>query len=274
MIAVFAYRLAYDGRAFHGFQRQPDAPTVEGALLEGLTELGVTDDGEPPRGYAAGGRTDAGVSATGQTVAFEAPDWLEPRVLSRALPAGVHVWARAEVPDTFHATHDAIYRRYTYHLWSDDLDEARVRRAIGALSGYHDFHNLTPDGTVTRRVVHLGVDRDDRWLVIAAQAPGFSRHLLRRIVAAAEAIGAGEAPLRRIGRLLSAEEISGHLNVGPAAPEPLVLRRVHYAGLDFAIDREADEAMRTWLEEIVIAASTRARQFATAGDLDRTLTGE
>lgn len=269
MIALFAYRLAYDGRSFHGFQRQPDVPTVEGALMKVLTDLGVVEAAETPPGYAAGGRTDAGVSATGQTVAFEAPDWLDPSVLSRALPDEVHVWSRAEAPPTFHATHDAVYRRYTYHLWAADLDEASVRRAIGTLSGYHDFHNLTPEETSTRRVVHLSVERDDRWLVISAIAPGFAHHLLRRIVAAVGAVGGGEAPLRRIGRLLSAEKIPGHLNVGPAAPEPLVLRRVHYDSIDFETDPEADEAMRAWLDEIVTAASTRARQFGDVRDQHR-----
>ncbi|MFC6730557.1 tRNA pseudouridine(38-40) synthase TruA, partial [Natronoarchaeum mannanilyticum] len=71
-----AYRIAYDGQPYRGFQRQPDVPTVEGEILDALDALSVLDDREVPEGYAAAGRTDAGVSALAQTVAFEAPDWL------------------------------------------------------------------------------------------------------------------------------------------------------------------------------------------------------
>ncbi|MFW6153106.1 MAG: tRNA pseudouridine(38-40) synthase TruA [Halobacteriota archaeon] len=263
VIVVFAFRLAYDGRGYHGFQRQPDVSTVEGSLLEALAALDVLErPTEVPPGYAAAGRTDAGVSAIRQTVAFEAPEWLEPRVLSRALPEDIHAWARAAVPPTFHATHDAVYRRYTYHLWAVDLDEARVRAAIDALDGYHDFHNLTPDETSTRRVVHLSVDRIDRWLVVTAQAPGFARLLVRRIVAVVRAVGAGEIEVGRIGRLLSEGAIAGHLDVAPAPPHPLVLRRVHYAGLEFRRDQVTLAAMRAWFDGVVSDAATRACQFA------------
>ncbi|MFC6736077.1 tRNA pseudouridine(38-40) synthase TruA, partial [Halolamina salina] len=48
-----AFRLAYDGREFYGFQRQPNVPTVEGRLLATLAEAGIVDDGETPPGYAA-----------------------------------------------------------------------------------------------------------------------------------------------------------------------------------------------------------------------------
>jgi tRNA pseudouridine(38-40) synthase len=78
-----AYRVAYDGRPFHGFQRQPDVATVEDALFDALRNLGVlADDAAKPAGYAAAGRTDAGVSAVAQTVAFEAPEWLTPTTAS------------------------------------------------------------------------------------------------------------------------------------------------------------------------------------------------
>ena len=94
-----AFRLAYDGRPFYGYQRQPRVPTVEGALLDALTDLDVVDDPTVvPERYAAAGRTDAGVSASAQTVAFVAPEWLTPAALSSALPATVRAWAHADVP--------------------------------------------------------------------------------------------------------------------------------------------------------------------------------
>jgi len=79
-----AFRVAYDGEPYRGFQRQPHGDTIEDALFEGLRALGVGFRDGSPAGYAAAGRTDAGVSARAQTVAFEAPDWLSPRARSTA----------------------------------------------------------------------------------------------------------------------------------------------------------------------------------------------
>ncbi|MFP4530124.1 MAG: tRNA pseudouridine synthase A, partial [Halodesulfurarchaeum sp.] len=118
-----AYRVAYDGRAYHGFQRQPQVPTVEDVLFSGLRDLGLEFADAPPE-YAAAGRTDRGVSALAQTLAFDAPDWLTPRAFTTQLPADVHVWASAAVPDDFHATHDAISRTYTYYLYAPEAKSA------------------------------------------------------------------------------------------------------------------------------------------------------
>src|SRR6056297_1923774 len=100
-----AFRVAYDGRPYHGFQRQPDVPTVENTLFDALAALGVADG--KPAGYAAAGRTDAGVSALAQTVAFACPDWLSPAALNSELPATIRAWASADAEPDFHATHHA-----------------------------------------------------------------------------------------------------------------------------------------------------------------------
>lgn len=73
-----AYRIATDGRGYHGFRRRAAVETVSDVILDALRELDHAGREEVPPGYAAGGRTDAGVSAVAQTVAFEAPDWLVP----------------------------------------------------------------------------------------------------------------------------------------------------------------------------------------------------
>jgi hypothetical protein len=57
---VRAFRLAYDGSGYRGFQRQPHGETVEDELFAALRELGVAFEGGSPVGYAAAGRTDAG----------------------------------------------------------------------------------------------------------------------------------------------------------------------------------------------------------------------
>lgn len=235
-----AFRVAYDGRPYHGFQRQPDVETVEDELLGALARLGVTDGGVP-EGYAAAGRTDAGVSALAQTVAFAAPAWLSPAAFNSELPAAVRAWASADVPAEFHATHDAGEREYVYYLYAPEADDERVRRAADALSGEHDFHNLTPDETGTVRDLVVDVAREDGFLVCTLCAGGFCRQLVRRVVGLLDEIGRGEAPPSKVDRVLGAAPLDGAAGVAPAPPTPLVLTAVEY-GLDFDVDPDARES--------------------------------
>jgi tRNA pseudouridine38-40 synthase len=266
---VRAFRLAYDGRPFYGFQRQPRVPTVEGALLDALAELDVTDDPTAtPPGYAAAGRTDAGVSARAQTVAFAAPEWLTPAALSGALPATVRAWASADVSAQFHATHDATRRAYVYHLHAPapTTDDTAVRAAADRLSGRHDFHNLTPDETGTERDVSLAVERDGDFLAVSAAADGFARQLVRRLASVLDAVGRGEGDAAWVDRLLSADAVDGPDGVGPAPPEPLVLADVRYEGVAFAVDPEAAANARAALGARRVAAQRADRALGTVVD--------
>ena len=259
-----AFRVAYDGRAYAGFQRQPHADTVEGTILSALSDHDIVDPGDGPThatppGYAAAGRTDAGVSAVAQTVAFAAPDWLTPRAFNGQLPGSVRVWAAADVPETFHATHDAVRRTYRYYLYApasnsaavagegmrasavDEraVDDAAVDDALARLSGTNDFHNLTSDDTGTVRDLRATATRADEFLVIEVTAGGFPRALVRRLVAAVAAVGRGTAEPTLLDRLLADEPVSGPYGVGPAPPDPLVLWDVDYDGVAFVVDDDA-----------------------------------
>ena len=254
-----AFRVAYDGRSFHGFQRQPDVATVEDAIFDALRELDVLDanDSKPP-GYAAAGRTDAGVSAVAQTVAFETPDWLTPRALNGELPTAVRAWAHADVREDFHPTHDAGSRTYTYHLHASDADIGRAREALSVLSDEHDFHNLTPDDRGTVRALDGEIARDGEFLIITLRAGGFPRQLVRRVVSLVRDVATGTA-FSKIDRVLSSESLSGPEGIGPAPAAPLVLTAVEYPALDFQVDEDAVAGARAVFEERRIEAATTAR---------------
>lgn len=265
-----AYRLAYDGADYHGFQRQPDVETVEGALLDALAALDVTADGAtPPPGYAAAGRTDAGVSALAQTVAFEAPSWLTPRVLDGALSDAVGAWAHAEVPADFHATHDAVERTYTYRRYCGDgaFDASAAEAALARLSGEHDFHNLTPDDTNTVRTLDASGHSRDPFFDITATADGFPRQLVRRIVSVVVAVGRGERDLADVDRLLASTPVDGPDGVAPAPPEGLVLRSVEYPGVTFSVDAEAAASVSTAFDRRRARLAEAAESLGAVADL-------
>lgn len=282
-----AFRVAYDGREYAGFQRQPHATTVEGVLLRALSDHGLIERGDgpthaTPRGYAAAGRTDAGVSAAAQTVAFAAPDWLTPRAFNATLPGSVRAWAAADVDDGFHATHHAVRRTYRYYLYAPGgedprsgrerpVDDDAVHEALDRLSGTHDFHNLTTDDRGTVRELLASATRRDDLLVVDVTADGFPRALVRRIVAVAERVGRGTVELDLIDRLLGTEPIPGEHGVGPAPAAPLVLWDVEYDGVEFTIDATAAEGAWTVFDDRHREAR---RAAATAGAIrDRLATG-
>ena len=242
-----AFRLAYDGTGYRGFQRQPHGETVEDAVFDALRDLGVEFDAAPP-GYAAAGRTDAGVSARTQTVAFDAPAWLTPRAFNGELPADVRAWAHADVAEGFHATHDADERRYRYFLHAEGVDPTRAMEASGRLAGEHDFHNFTPDETGTVRDLAVDVERDGEFLVVDCSAGGFARQLVRRLVAAVAEVASGERDLAFLDRALGDEPLTGGEGISPATPEPLVLVDVRYPGVEFAVDTEAAASARSVFE--------------------------
>ncbi|QDX40492.1 tRNA pseudouridine(38-40) synthase TruA [Salarchaeum sp. JOR-1] len=251
-----AFRLAYDGTRFRGFQRQPHGDTVEDDLFAALRALDVFS-GEKPDGYAAAGRTDAGVSARAQTVGFESPEWLTPRALNPELPEAVRAWAFADAPDGFHATHHAQYREYVYHLHAPELDDDRARAAARRLAGAHDFHNLTTDAKNTERDVSLSLSRDGDYLVFTVRAGGFPRGLVRRLVALVRDVAAGGS-FDRVDRVLSSEPLDGPLGVPPAPAHPLALADVGY-DLDFTVDDRAAVDCRETFASLAVERRTRAR---------------
>ncbi|WP_049890237.1 tRNA pseudouridine(38-40) synthase TruA [Natronorubrum sulfidifaciens] len=277
-----AFRIAYDGTGYYGFQRQPDVATVEDTIFDALRSLEVlAPDADKPAGYAAAGRTDAGVSALAQTITLEGPEWLTPRALNAELPAAVRAWAFADVDDSFHATHDATRRTYTYHLYAPPgaadssttpggvdraIDDDRFHAACEALSGSHDFHNLTPDDHNTERSPTLSATRDGEYLVVTVTAGGFARELVRRLVSLARAVSTGAASLEKIERAFAPDPLPGHEGIAPAPAEPLVLADVDYPGLEFTVDEDAASSAREVFETRRIDHRTGARVAGQVAD--------
>ncbi len=114
---TLAFRIAYDGKPFHGFQKQKDPalPTVQG-LLEHIVSDVLAERVE----VVCAGRTDTGVHATGQVVHCVTQSTRPLEVVSRAVTRLAHgrlaVRAAWEAPPWFHARHRASCRVYQYHI--------------------------------------------------------------------------------------------------------------------------------------------------------------
>jgi len=146
--------LAYDGTDFHGWQRQPAAPTIQGCLEGTLEKL----TGTPTPLYGSG-RTDAGVHALNQVANFHTecpipcPNLV--KALNTLLPPTIQIKAAEEAPPEFHARYGANRKTYRYRIlqaptcspfwwrfvwhYPYPLDRERMAKAARFLFGEHDF---------------------------------------------------------------------------------------------------------------------------------------
>jgi tRNA pseudouridine38-40 synthase len=233
-----AFRVAYDGRGYRGFQRQPDVETIESVIFEGISELSIRMDEAVPEQYSAAGRTDAGVSAVAQTICFHGPEWLKPRVLNSVLPSDIRVWGWVDVPSDFNARYSARTREYEYCLHAPVRErDDDVHRVASRLSGEHDFQRFTADNERTIRTISVGVDRDHEFLILTVRAAGFPRQLVRRLAHYIRMIAEGDPGVPSVKELVD-EDWDMEARMPPAPPEPLVLTDVSYE-VDFQVDETA-----------------------------------
>ncbi|HZC67904.1 MAG TPA: tRNA pseudouridine synthase A, partial [Nitrospirales bacterium] len=110
---TFKLTLEYDGTNYHGWQIQPNLPTIQGTIEAAIRKVAQHDVD-----VIGAGRTDAGVHALGQVAHFSttsqltAEEWH--RALNGLLPPDIAVLAVEPVPDSFHARLSAKSKLYRY----------------------------------------------------------------------------------------------------------------------------------------------------------------
>jgi len=244
---VFRLVLSYDGTEFRGWQVQPDAPTIQGAVLEAAQRFLGAD-----ARVTGASRTDAGVHALRQTASLTiaAPlDAIAVRgALNAALPPTIRVLSAAEAAPGFDARRAALGKRYAYlidngavaaPLWRRvawhvpaPLDVAAMRTALVALRGRHDFSAFCAaagaDAPPVCTVHALHVIRRRQHVALLVSADRFLHHMVRTIVGSAVEVGRGAQRPEWLGDVLGSR---ARVRAGPTAPaHGLVLVRVRYPG--------------------------------------------
>lgn len=228
-------KLAYLGDAYHGFQFQPGVPTVEGELRKALRGLGVFAGSR----IGVCCRTDRGVSARAQVVAFDERDAARalPRAINARLPGDIWVWARAVPPAGFEPWKSVAYRVYRY--WApvpEGFDVAPARRAAQLLPGTRDFSAFSLDKGEVKSLLGVSVKRQSQMVLFEFRGKSFAREMVRRMAGALLAVGSGRKDEAWVRRLL--EEPRGE-GAPPAPPEGLVLWDVGLRRIRWEVDRYA-----------------------------------
>ncbi len=247
----FCAILAYDGGAYQGFQRQPaPAPTIQATVETAIAKVcGET------AGVVAAGRTDAGVHAAGQVIAFDAA-WRHGdaeflRAINSQLPKDIalqEMWRQAG----FHPRYDACWRQYAYHVallsarqpllegraWQligESLDLAALRRAARICLGEHDFAAFgrppqPGSQNTTRRIFCASWQRQEGTYGISyffrIRGTAFLYHMVRRLVGAMAQVGRGRIASEDFEAILRSRDINRAKTLAPA--QGLILERVGY----------------------------------------------
>lgn len=224
--------LEYDGTDFVGFQRQKKGRTVQEELEKALSEFG-----DNPVRIVGGGRTDAGVHASGQTASFKIGWARELDVLLRAinakLPRDLAVKSLRQVPEGFSARYDARSRTYRYTvlnqpmrsplqerfaLWEPNaLDDEAMRMSADRLVGRRDFSafGTPPHGrNAVRELNRAGVWREGPRVLFEFEANAFLYRMVRRLVGTLLGVGRGEIGPGEIEEILNRRRRAG--NSAPA----------------------------------------------------------
>ena len=236
--------MKYDGTAYCGWQRQPDAPTVQGTLETALSTLLRT-----PTETVGAGRTDTGVHAAYYVVHF---DCAEPVAdadrflykLNMILPEDIAVDSLTPVAEDAHARFSASEREYLYIIerrknpfsrhaaWQYyvPLDVTRMNEAAALLCGFEDFTSFAKLNSNNKnnicRLIHAGWEEDGDTLRFTIRADRFLRNMVRAVVGTLVDVGRGRLTVDDFRNIVAARDLS--LSSGGAPARGLFLNDVRY----------------------------------------------
>lgn len=244
-MARYQVILAYDGRNFHGSQRQADDRTVQRVVESTLRKLNWTG-----KSILFAGRTDSGVHASGQVAAFDlawnhSPQDLQ-NALNAMLPEDVAVTGLKEVSPDFHPRYDALSRSYRYRIYCqpvrDPLRERyawqvwpapeidRLQSVAPKIIGVHDFAAFgsptRSGGSTIREVTQAEWRQVDDEFFFNISGNAFLYHMVRRLVFAMIAVGQRKLEIKDV--LHHLQNPHGPVLQGLAPPQGLSLFEVSY----------------------------------------------
>src|SRR5215469_13583257 len=248
----FKLTIAYDGAGFHGWQIQPNVPTIQGAIADAASQ--ITQEKIFIHGAS---RTDTGVHALGQVAHFKTQSALSSSefqsALNALLPPTIRIVAAEEVGPDFHARWQAQAKTYRYRIWrgqvlppfeyqralhhSGPLDEDAMAQGARAFEGEHDFTSFSAssgsedddrDREMVRAIHSSEIirepDRDELAYIVRGRS--FLRYMVRKIVGTLLDIGRGRLATSDIPAIFEALDRS---RSGPTVPaEGLYLVALEY----------------------------------------------
>ncbi|WP_298247613.1 tRNA pseudouridine(38-40) synthase TruA [uncultured Christiangramia sp.] len=236
-------KLSYFGKAYHGWQIQPDSISVQEVLEQNLSKV-------LPFSVAivGAGRTDAGVHARQMFAHFDASEELDGEdlayKLNSMLPKDIAISEVFQVRKDAHARFDAVARSYEYHLlqYKDvfaydqawyfryELDLGKMNKAAEILKEYSDFQcfskSRTDVHTYNCRIDEAKWAEKDGQIIFYITADRFLRNMVRAVVGTLLEIGQGKQPVEYMHEVIKSKDRG---KAGTSVPaHGLYLTRIEY----------------------------------------------
>ena len=226
--------VAYDGTAYHGWQIQPGARTIEGELNRTLSEL-LQEEIQ----VIGASRTDSGVHALCNVAVFDTDTRIPAEKLSYALnqrlPENIRIQSSCEVEADFHPRHCDSRKTYEYRILNREfplptkrlyahftyvpLDVSKMEKAASYLIGEHDFKSFCATAavveTTVRTLYEATVGRENDEIVIRVCGNGFLYNMVRIIAGTLMEVGRGNLEPEGMKEILEAKD---RTVAGPTAP--------------------------------------------------------
>jgi tRNA pseudouridine38-40 synthase len=236
--------LQYDGAAYCGWQRQPNAPTIQGVIEDKLSLLL-----RRPTEIVGAGRTDTGVNASYYVAHLDSDITIDIEQLryklNKILPPDIAILGIREVSDTLHARFDAREREYTYLLtqrkspfrrftawyYAADLDVEAMNAAAATLLNHEDFTSFAKLNSNNKtNICHITHARweveADGTLRFTIRADRFLRNMVRAIVGTLVDVGRGRYSVAEFEDIIRSRDLSRCSTGAPACG--LFLSNVRY----------------------------------------------
>ena len=238
--------ISYDGTLFSGFQRQPNARSIQEEIEKTLLRL---NSGTPVTVHGAG-RTDAGVHAYGQVANFHTNCMMSvseiKNYLTKYLPSDIGIVEVSEASERFHSRLNAKEKTYLYriaipgvsnvferkYLWyfPETLDIKKMEEAASLLIGTHDFKGFssikkTKKSTV-RSIYNIKIKKTKKEIQISYTGNGFLHNMVRILTGTLVEVGCGKIKPEDITKALESTKRSDAGITAP--PQGLFLVSVEY----------------------------------------------
>ncbi|MEO1263527.1 MAG: tRNA pseudouridine synthase A [Bacteroidota bacterium] len=241
----FFIHLAYKGTRYHGWQRQPQHPSIQEILEAALQKM----TGKKINCIGCG-RTDAGVHASQFFchIKIDQPFDFDPVFrLNKMLPNDISVFGFIPADRTAHAQHDAISRTYTYRIHTvknafkselsafypkENLNTDKMQKAIALLPNYRDYRSMCKQPDLYKSTIcnisksTIMVSPHENELTFEITADRFLRGMVRILTGNILEIGYGRMSLSDFEACLISGKTAKHFKA--AYPQGLYLSRIIY----------------------------------------------
>jgi tRNA pseudouridine38-40 synthase len=235
----------YDGSRYRGWQIQPGKRTIQGELVEALSDLVRV------RTHVHGAsRTDSGVSALGQVALFEIESPIPTENFADAindrLPHEIVVTSAEEAPRGFDLFGGVKNKLYCYKIYTGryrpvlrlnqcwhmpkKLNVPAMNQAAQLLVGKKDFKSFASSAdrreSSVRTIFRCDVTAEDKWIYVNVEGDGFLYNMVRNIVGTLVEVGVGRWKPEKINEILEAKNRTAAGRLAP--PQGLCLMWIKY----------------------------------------------